>query len=40
MGWVKEALQELRETGYCKIRPQGDSMRGRIESGQLVTIKK
>lgn len=40
MGWVKEALKELAESGTCKIRPQGGSMRGRIESGQLVTIEK
>ena len=40
MGWVKEALKELSESGICKIRPQGGSMRGRIESGQLVTIEK
>lgn len=40
MGWVKEALKELNETGICQIRPQKGSMRGRIESGQLVTIMK
>ena len=39
MGWVKEALEQLAEQGSCQIRPQGGSMRGRIESGQLVTIK-
>ena len=40
MGWVKDALKELAENGQCQIRPQGGSMRGRIESGQLVTIEK
>lgn len=40
MGWVKEALKELSATGGCQIRPQGGSMKGCIESGQLVTIKK
>lgn len=40
MGWVKEALRDLATNGTCKIRPQGGSMRGRIESGQLVTIEK
>jgi len=40
MGWVNDALKELAESGHCKIRPHGGSMRGRIESGQLVTIEK
>ena len=40
MGWVKDALKELSENGECQIRPQGGSMKGRIESGELVTIKK
>ncbi len=40
MGWVKDALKELSETGRCEIRPQGGSMKGRIESDQLVTIVK
>lgn len=38
MSWVKEALEQLAETGICQVRPFGGSMRGRIESGQLVTI--
>ena len=40
MGWVKDALRELQQTGICHIRPIGGSMRGKIESGQLVTLKK
>lgn len=40
MGWVKDALKQLEETGTCQVRPYGGSMRGRIESGQLVTIRK
>lgn len=40
MGWVKDALKQLNESGVCQIRPYGGSMRGRIESGQLVTIYK
>lgn len=40
MTWVKSALQQLSENEECKIRPLGGSMRGRIESGQLVTILK
>ncbi|MCO6475401.1 MAG: hypothetical protein J5I94_02200 [Phaeodactylibacter sp.] len=38
MGWVKDALKQLKENGVCQVRPYGGSMRGRIESGQLVTI--
>ncbi len=38
MGWVKDALKELEAGRQAKIRPVGGSMRGRIESGQLVTI--
>ena len=40
MGWVKDALKELDKNGVCQIRPHGGSMRGKIESGQLVTIEK
>lgn len=39
MGWVKDALKELSNSGQCQIRPFGGSMKGRIESGQLVTLK-
>ena len=38
MSWVKEALAELKKGRDVKIRPHGGSMRGRIESGQLVTL--
>lgn len=38
MGWVKDAIKGLNETGSCQIRPHGGSMRGKIESGQLVTL--
>lgn len=39
MSWVKEALNNINEGKPAKVRPHGGSMRGRIESGQLVTIK-
>ena len=39
MGWVTNALKELKAGNTVQIRPQGGSMRGRIESGQLVTLK-
>jgi hypothetical protein len=38
MGWVKDALKELRSGNAAKAPPQGGSMRGRIESGQLAPI--
>ncbi|WP_452602249.1 hypothetical protein [Pontimicrobium sp. MEBiC06410] len=40
MGWVKDALKELSKNNKCQVRPQGGSMKGRIESGQLVTIQR
>lgn len=38
MGWVKDALAALEHGEPARVRPHGGSMRGRIESGQLVTI--
>ena len=38
MGWVTDALKELRAGRPAHVRPVGGSMRGRIESGQAVTI--
>lgn len=38
MGWVNEARKELAAGRQVQIRPHGGSMRGRIESGQLVTL--
>ena len=38
MGWVNDALTELQLGRPVDVRPQGDSMRGLIESGQRVTI--
>lgn len=36
--WVKQALDGISQKKVVKIRPIGGSMRGRIESGQLVTL--
>jgi hypothetical protein len=38
MGWVNDARKELAAGRAVKVRPTGGSMRGRIESGQLVTL--
>jgi hypothetical protein len=38
MGWVNDARRELAAGRTVKVRPTGGSMRGRIESGQLVTL--
>src|SRR4051794_19122792 len=38
MGWVTDAIKELRAGRAAHVRPVGGSMRGRIESGQAVTI--
>ena len=38
MGWATDARDALRAGRTVKVRPLGGSIRGRIESGQLVTI--
>jgi len=38
MSWVKDAIAALEAGDTAQVRPHGGSMRGRIESGQLVTI--
>ena len=38
MGWVTAALRELKAGRPAHVRPIGGSMRGRIESGQAITI--
>ena len=38
MSWVKDALTTIENGESAQVRPHGGSMRGRIESGQLVTI--
>ena len=38
MSWVKDALAAIESGNAAQVRPHGGSMRGRIESGQLVTI--
>ncbi len=38
MGWLNDALAGLEEGRAVLVRPTGGSMRGRIESGQLVML--
>jgi hypothetical protein len=38
MGWVNDARKELAKGRQVRARPSGGSMRGRIESGELVTL--
>lgn len=38
MSWVTEARDALAAGKTVQVRPAGGSMRGRIESGQLVTL--
>jgi hypothetical protein len=38
MSWAIDAPRELAAGREVKVRPTGGSMRGRIESGQLVTL--
>ena len=38
MGWASGYIDRLRRGEVVQSRPRGDSMRGKIESGQLCTI--
>ncbi|HVT83534.1 MAG TPA: hypothetical protein VHM90_23030 [Phycisphaerae bacterium] len=38
MGWVNDAIRELRAGRTVQVQPTGGSMKGRIESGQTVTL--
>ena len=38
MGWVNEARNKLAMGQKVQVRPFGGSMRGKIESGQLITL--
>lgn len=38
MGWVNDALKERAAGRSVQVRPFGGSVRGLIESGQLVTL--
>jgi hypothetical protein len=38
MGWATHYIAKLKDGVVVQFRPRGGSMRGRIESGQLVTV--
>ena len=38
MGWASHYIEKLRAGATVSFRPRGNSMRGRIESGQLCTV--
>ena len=38
MGWASEYILRLQNGETVQVRPRGNSMQGKIESGQLCTI--
>src|SRR3954462_8597051 len=38
MGWATEHIARLQRGETVQLRPRGQSMRGKIESGQLCTV--
>ena len=38
MGWATKYIEQLSKGETIQFRPRGDSMTGRINSGQLVTV--
>lgn len=38
MSWATQHIERLKQGETVKFRPHGNSMQGRIESGQLCTI--
>ena len=38
MGWATHYIPRLQAGETVQFRPRGDSMSGRIESGQLCTV--
>jgi len=39
MGWATQYIAKLQNGETVSFRPRGDSMKGKIESGQLCTAK-
>ena len=38
MGWASEYIARLQDGETVQFRPRGNSMKGKIESGQLCTV--
>lgn len=38
MGWASAAIEKLKQGQTVQVRPNGNSMSGHVESGQLCTI--
>ncbi len=38
MGWATHYIAMLKEGQTVQFRPRGDSMRGKVDSGQLCTV--
>ena len=38
MSWATHHIQKLKEGNTVQFRPRGNSMQGKINSGQLVTV--
>jgi phage repressor protein C with HTH and peptisase S24 domain len=38
MGWATKHIEDLLNGKTVKFRPQGNSMSGKVESGQLCTV--
>lgn len=38
MSWASKYIESLKKGVTVKFRPHGDSMKGKIESGQLCTV--
>lgn len=39
MGWAIQYIAKLKDGETVSFRPRGNSMKGKIESGQLCTVK-
>ena len=39
MGWASKYIEQLTRGETVQFRPRGNSMSGKIDSGQLVTVK-